>query len=103
MTSQLFRVIDGLHLIGGEMQFGRDHGADARHGDHQIKQFFQPSVGLNEFFDRLFDRFSFFFEGGERFLDVAFEGLLQGLTDERFLLGHRNGQQVTAGRPVPPG
>ena len=62
VASQLFRVIDSLHFVGGNKQFGRDHRADARHRDHQIEQFFQPSVGLNEFLDLLLDGFLFVFE-----------------------------------------
>ena len=33
---------------GGDKQFGRDHRADAGYGDHQIEQFFQPRVGLDD-------------------------------------------------------
>ena len=37
VASQLFGVVDGLHFVGGDQQLGRDHGADARYGDHQVK------------------------------------------------------------------
>ena len=48
---------------GGDKQFGVDHGPDTRHGgDHQIEQFFQPGVGLNELSNGLFYRFLLFLD-----------------------------------------
>ena len=33
---------------GGDQQLRRDHWPDAWYGDHQIEQFLQPSVGLDD-------------------------------------------------------
>lgn len=51
MTSEFFRVADGLELVGGNNHFGRRGRANASDRCNPSEDFFQTIIALNQFSD----------------------------------------------------